>query len=494
LSGRVVIVTGGANGIGWAICRRFAEAGDSVVVVDLDGEQARSRAAELGALALGHSCDVALPDAARSTVGACLARYGRLDILINNAGVIDAMGTPALTTSLNDFRRLVSVNLLAAHRMAVIAKEEMTAGAGVIINLASAGGVVATPRRTAYGSSKAGVMAMTRALALTWASDRTRVYAVAPGYVRTPMIDNLITSGKVDPQGVEGRVPLGRMGRPEEIAEVAFHLAREDMAVVSGETVVADGGFLAAGGGGGPFLCAPSGPRKTTPHSVVITGGDCALGAAIATALIAMGARVMLFGPDQTILEAIASQLGEMCRWLAGSLTDEAAVGRAAEAAAKAWDQIDALVSLPPAAPSSAFADPIATFDEGVDDAVTAAFIANKAVGAYLQRSGGGAIVNIAALGPRHTYTGEETSVGALVMMTRSLACEWAGYGIRVNAVTGAPTLSPFAQDSLPTRSNGAKGSGPDLSSVAETVRFLTSDASSYVTGAAFVVGRSPGP
>ena len=225
----------------------------------------------------------------------------------------------------------------------------------------------------------------------------------------------------------------------------------------------------------------------------MITGGDCALGAAIATSLIAIGARIMLFGPEQTILEAIRAKLGEQCRFVAGSLTDEDALELTAAVAAEAWGQIDALVSLPPAPPPSAFADRVETFSQTVEAAVGAAFIANKTLGAHLQRSGGGAIVNIASSTTGQSQTGEETSAAAIVMMTRSLACEWGGYGIRVNAVTGAPASPPVEDDPVLVLADTIPDSVTDLSGVAETVLFLLSGASSYVTGAAFVVGRSAG-
>lgn len=495
---RVVLVTGGANGIGWAACRRFAAAGDAVVIADRDAAAAIARARSLGGGNLGLACDVAREEEVRAAVAACAETFGRLDVLVNNAGVIDAAGTPVVETPLAAFRGLLAVNLTGAY---VAAREAgaimLRQGGGTIVNLASGAGFVATPYRNGYGASKAAVISLTRTLACEWASRGVRVNAVAPGYVGTELVERLIAAGKVDPAQVARRVPLGRMGRPEEVAEVIFHLASDAASYITGATIVADGGFLAFGGAGAASN-APAPERLATgTRSVIVTGAAQGIGRSIAESFAQRGDRVLLFDRDSVALARALAELGGDHLAVAGDVTEEGTVERLADMAQSAWGGIDVLVNN--AGVADVFAPTpdqrLADFERVLDVNLTGTFVVSKVVGRHMLAAGRGAVVNLssmaglAGLPPRNAYCAAKAGIA---MLTRSLACEWAAHGVRVNAVApgyiATPGLLALERsgdrklDSIRRRTPMGRLGEP--SEVAAAVAFLASDAASYVTGA----------
>jgi NAD(P)-dependent dehydrogenase (short-subunit alcohol dehydrogenase family) len=241
IDGRVAIVTGASSGLGVTIAKALAEAGADVAlgarrVQRL--EETRAMLEQIGRRALVVPADVAEPDDCTRLVEATLAEFGRLDILINNAGVGPVI--PALRQSPEEFRRVIDVNLNGCHWMACAAARGMDAG-GSIVNVSSMLALTSagTPQ-AAYGASKAGLLGLTRDLAQEWTGRRgIRVNAVAPGYFASEMTDE-------HEQAIEGlltRVPTHRMGEPEELSAAVLFLASDASSYVTGQTLVVDGGF-----------------------------------------------------------------------------------------------------------------------------------------------------------------------------------------------------------------------------------------------------------
>jgi NAD(P)-dependent dehydrogenase (short-subunit alcohol dehydrogenase family) len=244
---RVAIVTGAADGIGWATAQRLAADGVRVALLDLRGDAARDRARELGEGHLGLGCDVASAPDVTSAVRAVREGFGRIDVLVNNAGIGDQAG-PTVQQDVDAFDRVLAVHLRGSFLMCRAAGAAMLEqGAGAIVNLASFAGLACIPARNAYGAAKAGIAALTRSLACEWARRGVRVNAVAPGYVRTALVDALVRKGALDRRAIEHRTPMQRLAEPAEIAEAIACLASPRASFISGVTLPVDGGWLALG-------------------------------------------------------------------------------------------------------------------------------------------------------------------------------------------------------------------------------------------------------
>jgi len=243
LDGRKALVTGGASGIGEATCRVLAQAGAAVTIADVDDERARALAAELpGAAAL--QLDITDEVEVNAAVGALPS----LDILINNAG-IGLVGNIEETEK-EDFERLIRVNVEGMYLVTRAAMPKLLAAAGCIVNIGSVAGLIGVKRRFAYCATKGAVVAMTRQLAVDYAG-RLRVNCICPGTVHTPFVEAYLEKfhkhekDKVR-QELHQRQPVGRMGKPEEIAHMALYLCSNEAEFVTGATPTIDGGWTAA--------------------------------------------------------------------------------------------------------------------------------------------------------------------------------------------------------------------------------------------------------
>ncbi len=246
-NGKVALVTGAADGIGWATARRLAEDVEHVVVVDLRAEAAQARAAELGPAHVGIGANVAAPDEVTAMTAAVIERYGRIDVLVNNAGVAE-QAAATVDQQLEAFDRVLAVHLRGTFLVSqAVARVMLAQRRGSIVNLSSIAGFAGIPQRNAYGAAKAGIAAMTRSMACEWARQGLRVNAVAPGYVRTALVAELEAKGALNSRSLLARTPMGRMAAPEEIAEVIAFLASQRASFVTGTTLAADGGWLAWG-------------------------------------------------------------------------------------------------------------------------------------------------------------------------------------------------------------------------------------------------------
>jgi 3-oxoacyl-[acyl-carrier protein] reductase len=243
---RVAIVTGAGRGIGKAIAERFARDGHALVLTSTDGRSAESVARALGAqgcetIAVG--ADLADTASPALIVGRAMQRFGRIDILVNNAGITSVQTLAELT--LAEWHRVLAVNLTAYLLMAQAASPQMVAQRwGRIINISSFFGLRAFVARTSYGTAKAAILQLTRQVAVELAPHRITANAVAPGVVDTEM------SQRAHTPEIRARwqrsVPMGRYGRPEEIAGSVAFLASDDASYITGTTLVVDGGGEAA--------------------------------------------------------------------------------------------------------------------------------------------------------------------------------------------------------------------------------------------------------
>jgi NAD(P)-dependent dehydrogenase (short-subunit alcohol dehydrogenase family) len=243
---QVAFVTGGAGGIGRATCRAFFDAGYRVAVTDLEADAAAGAAAEIDAAGdrvIGLSCDVSSTASVNAAVATCVDRFGRLDSLANIAGVVG----PGPSEELSDesWDRLISIHLGGAFRCSRAAFPALSAtGAGSIVSISSIAGRTGFSIRASYCAAKAGIEGLTRALAVEWAKRGVRVNAVAPGHVRTPMLDYSLQIGSVTQETVAARtqrIPMGRYAEASEIASVVLFLCSPSASYITGETICVDG-------------------------------------------------------------------------------------------------------------------------------------------------------------------------------------------------------------------------------------------------------------
>jgi len=244
---RVALVTGAARGIGRAIAEALVAAGLHVELADLDGDAAQRTAAELSAQGRGPAVVAAQVDVAssadvRAWIDDVDRRHGRVDVLVNNAGV--QLNRAAADLSDDDWRRVLGVNLDGAFYCSREAGSHMREhGGGAIVNVASIAERFGMPRRLPYGVSKAGLAALTRGLAAEWAPDGIRVNAVAPGYVETDLVRHAFESGHIDRDVITAKIPMGRLAQPRSIADVVVFLASDAADYVTGQTIFVDGGY-----------------------------------------------------------------------------------------------------------------------------------------------------------------------------------------------------------------------------------------------------------
>jgi NAD(P)-dependent dehydrogenase (short-subunit alcohol dehydrogenase family) len=248
LAGQVGIVTGGGQGLGKVFCRAFAEAGADLVVAEINSETGPDTVAELqrmGCRALFCQTDVSDRASVQSMVERCLGEYGRIDFLMNNAGI--TKWCEAEKVSEEDWRAVIDVNLNGLFFCCqAVAPAMIEKGKGSIVNIASMSGLIVNrPQpQASYNTSKAAVIHLTKSLAAEWAPQHIRVNAIAPGYMDTPMAQPFFEDPHYGGLWMDA-IPMKRPGKPEELAPVAVFLASEASSYVTGTTIVVDGGYTA---------------------------------------------------------------------------------------------------------------------------------------------------------------------------------------------------------------------------------------------------------
>ena len=247
LKGKIALVTGAGSGLGLATARAFAREGASVMINDLREEVARKAAASLPGRHGAVGGDVSKEPDVEAMVKAALETFGRIDILVNNAGVPDSFA-PTVDQPLSHWQRLIDIHLTGTYLVSQkVAPHMIRQGGGAMVNLSSIAGVVGLPVRTAYSAAKAGISMLTRVLGCEWGPHNIRVNAIAPGYILTPLTEGLMKEGKIDTNRIRKRTPMGKLGRPEDIAEAMVFLCSDRARFITTVTMPVDGGYCAWG-------------------------------------------------------------------------------------------------------------------------------------------------------------------------------------------------------------------------------------------------------
>ncbi|WP_370302274.1 SDR family oxidoreductase [Pseudooceanicola sp.] len=503
---RTTIITGAAGGIGRALLGEFAARGDRLIAVDIPGSNLAEALAEVGPGHHAFACDMA--DEAQ-----ILALFDRIDqvtdyvdVLLNNAAVGPTMAA-TVDTELPGFRQALRVNLLGAFAMAREAARRMPAG-GAIVNTASLAGVLGNPCRNAYAASKAGMISLTKSLACEWAARGIRVCAVAPGYIRTPMVAALEQAGKADMGLIRRRIPLGRLGRPDEMASIAGFLASDGARYMTGAVVGADGGWMSFNQPGHAHPEVPGTPPEElsppapfeNPRVVVVTGAADGLGAAISARFRDGGDHVVHLDRNADRISELAGLLDDRHMAITADVACDTAVAQAFATIAERFGHVDILVN------NAAIADDFRPAEKQtmmdlerlLDVNLTVAFACAQAA-IPLMKARQGRIINLGSINsflpftPRHAYG---ASKAAIDILTRCMAAELGPQGIRTATIAPGYCRTPGVAaleregrvDSAAIHRRIPMGDMGRPEDIAEVAWFLGSEAASYINGTSLYV------
>ena len=248
LADKVAVVTGAAQGIGLACAQAFAREGARVLITDLNENAGRKEVLRLRSDGLSvrfAACDVSRKDQVEAAMSAAANEYGRIDILVANAGIVHA--AEFLDLEEKDFDRVLAVNLKGMFLAGQAAARRMVkqGGGGSIINMSSVNAVMAIPNQVPYVVSKGGINQLTKVMAVALAPHRIRVNGIGPGTILTELARTAVLGNREAERKILSRTPLGRMGEPDEVAQVAVFLASDEASYVTGQTIYPDGGRLA---------------------------------------------------------------------------------------------------------------------------------------------------------------------------------------------------------------------------------------------------------
>jgi 3-oxoacyl-[acyl-carrier protein] reductase len=249
LAGRIAIVTGAGQGMGRAFAEKLGRAGAHVAVAEVNADTGKRTADELveaGLAATFYHVDVTDTDRVNAMVDDLFARFGRIDILINNAGIF--VGGPSDEVG-DDWERMLAINLTSVFRCSqAVARVMIPQRSGCIVNIGSLVAMGGWAKRACYGTTKAGLLALTRILGIEWAAYGIRVNAVNPGQIETPFNEVAYKAGLGDREVFANRSPMRRFGTPDEVADAVLFLVSDEAACVTAQHLTVDGGWMAWGG------------------------------------------------------------------------------------------------------------------------------------------------------------------------------------------------------------------------------------------------------
>lgn len=255
LQGKVALVTGGGRGIGRAIVMVFAREGADVAIADIDltiAEKTAGEVRQLGRRAIAIKVDVGEPSDVDMMADRVINELGGVHVLVNNAGIPDER-KPTTESSVDIFDEVIRVNLRGTYLCCRrVGKWMVSHKTGKVINIGSIGGMSGHAPRPAYGPAKAAIIHLTRCLAVEWGEYNINVNCVSPGFVMSPMLEERMKKEKIGGNVFERIVPLGRLVKPEEIADAVLFLASDEASCISGVTIPVDGGYMASGFVRGP--------------------------------------------------------------------------------------------------------------------------------------------------------------------------------------------------------------------------------------------------
>ncbi|MDL2402405.1 SDR family oxidoreductase [Rhizobium mayense] len=498
--GRVVIITGAAGGIGRALVDAHVAAGDIVVAADLPGSGVLELVRALDPVHIGLEFDVSREEDILALYERIDAQFDQIDVLVNNAGIGPSMAATA-DTGIDAFRRALAVNLIGPFVMAREAARRMRPGAS-IINVASMAGMLGNPKRNAYAASKAGLISITKSLACELASLGIRVTAVAPGYVRTPMVAQLECAGQTNLAAVRSRVPMGRMARPEEIARVVLFLASADAHSINGTVLTIDGGWMSFNQPGRAHPRVSGTPRaellrppeQSDRRIVLVTGGATSIGAAIIRRFRANGDTIVIADKNGDAAAQFANSLGGEHMGKSVDVTIEAEVVALFDDLRERFGRLEVLINGAawPASCASGVEQTPAEIAHVIDVNLTGAFACARE--AIKMMRPGGVILNIGSIdrsltiAQRHAYG---ASKAGLEMLTRCMAAELGPVGIRTATIALGFIHTPdVAQDAI-SRRDPIGEMVAQSEGVANAAFFLASPDASYVNGSTLYVGSS---
>jgi 3-oxoacyl-[acyl-carrier protein] reductase len=247
MQNKVIVISGGAGGIGFEVSDRLSREGVSLVIADLHAAEAQAKAAQIqaqGGQAIGLPCDITNPSQCEAVAEAAIEKFGRLDGIVNCAGI--SKPHDSLTLPPADWARMVDIQLNGAFYFAQACARKMSSGSAIVF-ITSTNAEAAFPRRAAYCCAKAGVAMLTKVLAIEWAEKGIRVNAVGPAYVATEMTQRNIAAGNVDEAQIKARIPLGRLAQPADVADAVSFLLSDQASFITGHSLYVDGGWLAYG-------------------------------------------------------------------------------------------------------------------------------------------------------------------------------------------------------------------------------------------------------